>query len=176
MTAPQPEHHPGKRAAFEPVERLLQHTGYDPAMKRPMTIVAGVALVLLGVAVGVMWIADYVAHMSEYSAEILALIGDESVTPEEVNSFLYVIAGFLALVLVVEIVLAVLIFRGVNWARVFVMLVAVSSISTSFVSWWAQGQEITLQTTFLSLALDILVLLALSSRSAAAYARRNERH
>ena len=37
------------------------------------------------------------------------------------------------------------------------------------------GEEITLEGTFVSLSLDILVLLALSSRSAAAYARRNER-
>ena len=41
--------------------------------------------------------------------------------------------------------------------------------------WWAQGQEITINGALLSLSLDILVLLALSSRSAAAYARRNER-
>jgi hypothetical protein len=48
------------------------------------------------------------------------------------------------------------------------------SISASFVAWWAQGQEIEIQGTFLSLSLDILLLLALSSRSAAAYARRYE--
>jgi hypothetical protein len=55
------------------------------------------------------------------------------------------------------------------------MIIAVGSISTSFFAWWVQGQEITLDSTFVSLSLDILVLLALSSRSAAAYARRNER-
>ena len=47
---------------------------------------------------------------------------------------------------------------------------------TAFVSWWVRDQEITLQTTLLSLAVDILVLLALSSRSTAAYARRREKH
>ncbi|WP_447587649.1 hypothetical protein [Microbacterium lacticum] len=55
-------------------------------------------------------------------------------------------------------------------------VVTAISISTAFVSWWARDQEITLQTTLLSLAVDILVLLALSSRSAAAYARRAEKH
>jgi hypothetical protein len=55
------------------------------------------------------------------------------------------------------------------------MLIAVLSISTSFTAWWAQGQEIEIAGTFVSLSIDILLLLALSSRSAAAYARRNER-
>ncbi|WP_312677807.1 hypothetical protein [Microbacterium sp.] len=55
------------------------------------------------------------------------------------------------------------------------MVFSTLSIVSSFVAWWAQGQEITLQSTFLSLSLDILILLALSSQSAAAYARRGEK-
>jgi predicted membrane chloride channel (bestrophin family) len=58
---------------------------------------------------------------------------------------------------------------------VLVMLFSVFSITTSFTAWWVAGEEIKIETTFLSLSLDILVLLALSSRSAAAYARRKER-
>jgi hypothetical protein len=49
------------------------------------------------------------------------------------------------------------------------------SIATSFAQWWAESQEITITNTLLGLGLDILILLALSSRSAAAYARRNDR-
>jgi hypothetical protein len=55
------------------------------------------------------------------------------------------------------------------------MLIAVLSISSAFTAWWALDQEIKLEGTFVSLSLDILILLALSSRRAAAYARRNER-
>ncbi|MBN9181107.1 MAG: hypothetical protein J0J00_11300, partial [Microbacterium sp.] len=75
------------------------------------------------------------------------------------------------------VVLAVFIYRGRNWARVIVMSIAVISITGSFVAWWWQGEEITLggSASLLSLGLDILVLLALSSRSSAAYARRNQR-
>ena len=51
----------------------------------------------------------------------------------------------------------------------------VSAALAAGAAWWAQGQEITLQSTFLSLSLDILILLALSSQSAAAYARRGEK-
>ena len=57
----------------------------------------------------------------------------------------------------------------------YVMLFAVGSISFSFVAWRILGERIELEGTFVSLALDILILLALSSRSAASYARRNER-
>ncbi len=71
--------------------------------------------------------------------------------------------------------LAILIYRGHNWPRVIVMLIAVFSICSAFTAWWALGEEIRLEGTFVSLSLDILLLLALSSRSAAAYARRNER-
>jgi len=83
--------------------------------------------------------------------------------------------SIVAVVLLVELVLAVLILRGSNWPRVVVMVFAVMSISSSFVAWWVDDLEITLTTSLLSTALDTLILLALSSRSAAAYARRNER-
>ena len=65
-----------------------------------------------------------------------------------------------------------LVFLGLNWPRIVVMTISTFSISASFVTWWVGDQEITLQTTFLTIALDILVMLALSSRSARAYARR----
>ena len=77
-------------------------------------------------------------------------------------------------VLAIDLLLTIFVFLGRNWARVIVMVIAVMSISTSFVAWWAQGQEIEIEGTFLSLSLDILLLLALSSRSSAAYARRYE--
>ena len=71
--------------------------------------------------------------------------------------------------------LALFILTGHNWARVIVMTFSVISISASFVQWWAEGRRSRSAATLLTLGLDILVLLALSSRSAAAYARRNER-
>lgn len=92
------------------------------------------------------------------------------------DASLWVVLVGLGVVTMIELACGILIFRGSNAARVLVMVVTAISISTAFVSWWARDQEITLQTTLLSLAVDILVLLALSSRSAAAYARRAEKH
>ena len=54
------------------------------------------------------------------------------------------------------------------------MFLSVISITSAFLQWWTSDLQITLRTSLLSTALDTLILLALSSRSAAAYARRNE--
>lgn len=163
---------PRKRAAFEPAEQLLRPTGFDPAMKRPASTVAGAVLVLLRAGAGVLFLVDALMHWGRYVDEMGS---DTGLTPDVAGAGLAVSLGFAAFVLLLDASFAVLIYRGLNWPRVIVMAIAVLSISASFVAWWSQGQEITLGTTLLSLALDILVLLALSSRSAAAYARRNER-
>ena len=100
-------------------------------------------------------------------------IGDDAQLPDDVKSIalaVILIVGGVATLL--EGVLAVLIYRGYNWARVLVMLYAVVSISGAFATWWVGGQDIRIETTLVTLSLDILVLLALSSRQAAAYARR----
>lgn len=132
---------PAQRPAYEPVDRLLRPTPYDPDMPRPATTVAGACLVLLGALVSVLSMIDLAAHWRSYAASIVLELDGVAPGPE-----------------------------------VFDASLAAISIVTAFVSWWVRDQEITLQTTLLSLAVDILVLLALSSRSAAAYARRREKH
>lgn len=173
---PPPEHGPvpHKRPAFEPPGRLLRPTRYDPDMRRPPTIVAGTALVLLRVLAGVVVLAGIAIGWDAIIDDPdLALEGFDP-SPAGSQAALWFVLAAGATVLVVDLLLAIFVFRGRNWARVIVMVIAVGSISTSFFAWWVQGQEITLDSTFVSLSLDILVLLALSSRSAAAYARRKE--
>lgn len=172
MSAPQ---HPARRPAFEPVERILGHLPYDPAMRRPAATVAGALLVFLGAVVGVVSIIDLSLHWQSYAGSLDLDLDDVVATPDVIDASLTVLLVLLALVVVVELICGILILRGSNLARVVVMTVTVLSISTAFASWWARDQEITLTTTLPSLAVDILVLLALSSRRAAAYARRNEK-
>jgi hypothetical protein len=52
------------------------------------------------------------------------------------------------------------------------MIFATLSITAAAIDYFADGADITIRTTLVTLALDILVLLALSSRAARAYARR----
>lgn len=169
--------HPKKRVAFEPAERLLQPAGYDPDMKRPPTIIAGTLLVLLGVLAGAAWVVASSGVWPEWVGEVAAIVGgDGGDVPERVEQSTFIVfAAFSAVFLAAEATMALLVFLGVNWARVLVMVFAALTISAAFVRWWAEGQQIEITTTFVSLGIDILILLALSSRSAAAYARRKER-
>ncbi|MCR2808587.1 MULTISPECIES: hypothetical protein [unclassified Microbacterium] len=166
---------PAKRPAFEPPEQLLKPTGYDPGMRRPTTTIAGALLVLFRVITGVLVLVALVAGWDEVADQLDIWDGGGALTPEIKQLTLSILVALGAVVLAIDALLAYLIYRGRNWPRVVVMLISALSISTAFTAWWAQGQEITIEGTFVSLSLDILILLALSSRSASAYARRNER-
>lgn len=170
-----PEEVPRKRPAFEPPARLLQRPHADPDMRRPISISAGVGLIVLRVLAGIVVLVGIAAGWDSLLADPdFVLIGfDPSSAASDVA--LATVIGIGAAVLAVDLLLAVFVYRGRNWARILVMLIAVLSISTAFTAWWAQGQSIEQQGTFLSVAVDILLLLALSSRTAAAYARRDER-
>jgi hypothetical protein len=171
MSTPEPR----KRPAFEPAARLLKPTGYDPDMPRPTTTVAGVMLVMLRVLAGVVVLAALAAGWDALATSAEVKIDGMDATPATRQLVLWVVLAIGVVVLAFEALLAILIFRGHNWPRVIVMLIAVISICSSFSAWWVLGEEITFESTYVSLSLDILVLLALSSRSASAYARRNER-
>ena len=166
---------PAKRPAFESASRLLSPTGFDPHMARPTTTAVAAVLVLLRVGAGLLVL---VGVMTGWQDLLRApdLIADGWDPSSDVAQYgLWIVLAIGGAVLLVDLVLGVLIYRGRNGARVFMMIITVLSISTAFVAWWVQGQEIRVEGTFFSLSIDILLLLALSSRSAAAYARRNEK-
>jgi len=170
--APMPA--PQKRPAYEPAKRLLKPPRYDPGMKRPISTIAGTGLILLRVLAGVVVLAGIATGWDALLSDPDSVLEGFDPSPAGAQAALWFVLAAGATVLLIDLLFAVFVYRGHNWARVIVMIIAVGSISTSFVAWWAQGQEITIDTTYVSLSLDILVLLALSSRSAAAYARRNE--
>ena len=166
---------PNKRPAYEPASELLKPVAYDPDMKRPLTTVAGVALVFLRVIAGLIVLLTIVLDWPKALTEVDLTIEGVETTPEMTQTALIAVVALLAVVLLVDAALALFILTGHNWARVAVMTFAAISITGSFVQWWSEGQEITINGSLLTLGLDILILLALSSRSAAAYARRHER-
>ncbi|MCP2635769.1 hypothetical protein K0817_004210 [Microbacterium sp. HD4P20] len=171
---PQPEL-PEKRPAYEPAARLLTPTGYDPHMPRPASTSAGAALVLLRVLAGIAVLIAIAGGWDDLVTDPDSVLDGFDPSPEGSQAALWFVLAAGATVLLADLVLGIFVFLGRNWARVIVMVIAALSIGTVFVAWWAQGQEIEIHTTFLSLSLDILLLLALSSRSAGAYARRHER-
>ncbi len=167
---------PEKRPAFEPTSALLRPTDYDPEMPRPTTIVVGALLMLLRALTGILILLGLARGWDGLLAgtnSFLELL-DFGFKGSDALRVAVIVVGLLVILL--QIVLAVLVFAGRNWARVLVMVVAVVDITATFVAWVAGNQEITLTNSFFSVAIDILVLLALSSRRAASYARRNEQH
>jgi len=165
---------PGKRPAFEPAERLLQRPRFDPEMPRPKSIVAGACLVFFRVIAGLVILGEIALNWADLSEPPDAQVTGLPAGVDAVLGSLVFFTVVMVAVALLDAVLGVLILHGVNWARVTVMVVSTISITSAFIGWWADAQEITISTTFLPLGLDILLLLALSSRSAAAYSRRNE--
>lgn len=171
---------PRKRPAYEPAAGLVAPAAGSPDMPRPASITAGAVLVLLRAAAGILWILAFVFRWDGFILSLsISFDGDASdagdLPPGTSSAILAILVAIVAVGVVIEAALGLLILRGTNWPRVLVMVFSVISISSAFVGWWAQGEVIRIETTFLTLSLDILILLALSSRSAAAYARRHEK-
>ena len=165
---------PDKISAFE-VAGMLARPERNPGMQRPLTISVGAALVLSRMLAGIIMLVVIWFEWNVIMAAATEAVGKEAMAAVDSDlARLVVIAGG-ALLCAFDGILAFFVWRGRNLARVLVMILSVVSVSSSFATWWAQDQELTLQSSLLPLALDVLILLALSSRSAAAYARRNER-
>ena len=104
-----------------------------------------------------------------------AVVDIEALTDDERSAAVVAAIVTAVIVLAVDAVLLRLIWVGRNWARVAIMIVTTLAICAAFVGWWDQGQEITVDVGLVPLGLDVLILLALSSRDAAAYARRRQK-
>jgi hypothetical protein len=83
------------------------------------------------------------------------------------------VVGLLVLFALPELFIAWRVFLGRNWARLLAMTLSTLSILFQAIGEATGGGRITLQTTLPGLALDILLLLALSSGRARVYARRD---
>lgn len=159
-----------KRAAMEPAIRLLGHDTetLEQNTKRPITISVGAVMVFLRALSGLLWLGS-VWILRNDIAQAYGL------DPSNFEALVLLIVGVGFVVVVVLAVFAWLIFHGSNFARVVTMIVLSLSIILSAIEYYSEGLEITLQTSLLTLGFDILVLLALSSRDARAWARR-KRH
>ncbi|WP_296194231.1 hypothetical protein [uncultured Microbacterium sp.] len=161
---------PRKRAAFETPAVLAEFDAAAVPARRPAAITAGTFLLVLRVAIGVAALFDLARNHDAMVADLTR--DDPSFTAADAELSLWIAGGVTALVLLVQLLVAAWVYRGRNSARLIVMTASVVSISTAFAGWVAHGQEITLLTTLPSIGLDVLVLLALSSRDAAAWSRR----
>ncbi|QIM17542.1 hypothetical protein G7066_00330 [Leucobacter coleopterorum] len=122
---------------------------------------------LLRAAAAVVW---WIAFIREWPDTIADT--DLAQDPDTARILLSILLGLGAVWTLFLVLLARWVWRGSNTARVLVMVWTTLSITVSAIDYFVNGEEITVRTTLLTLALDILVLLALSSRDARAWARR----
>ena len=155
-----------KRAANEPIEVLVASDDRDqaPTMSRPLSITLGALFVFGRGVAGLVWIGAFLLVWPTLAAE-------EGVTVDEQPIMFWIVLSVGVIAALISLTFAWSIWRGSNLARVLMMCgVTISTISTA-TSYFVNGEQITIQTTLLTVALDILVLLALSSRDARVWAR-----
>lgn len=141
------------------------------ASRRPLATYLGVALMCLRVVVGSVTIAAILFEHKAILAAILAeLAGDEAPIAEWTFNIILAVA---ALGVLFYLLLAWLIFRGSNVARILAMVASMGLICL-YAADIFNGQTVTLRQNYFGLPLDILVLLALSSEAATRWARRHD--
>jgi len=145
------------------------------ALKKPQAVVVGAALMGARVLAGLLFIGVVALSWREVADSLVLDVASNSAsggstvgTSDLVLAIVLIVYG---LGLAAYVVVAWLVYGGRNWARVTAMTMATVSIVIQLASSVTDGVAITLRTTLPSLALDILILLALSSTAARHYAR-----
>jgi hypothetical protein len=142
-------------------------------VKRPLATVAGALLMVARTFSGVIVIIVAGLTWREFAQTLIedARLEGSRITVGEAGVVLTIVLAIYALALVLYLLLALFVYLGHNWARIVAMAFATISIVIAFSDYVNNGVQITLRTTLVSLALDILILLALSSSPARLYAR-----
>lgn len=139
------------------------------AQRRPVSTALGMLLMVVRVVVGAVMVVLMLGDRQEMSESAVAGMSAEDA--QFLDVFVLVVVIIAALGVALYLVLAVLVFRGSNGARIASMAFSGLLVVTSAVSIHG-GEHITLGTNVFGLPLDILVLLALSARSSRLWARR----
>ncbi|THG32580.1 hypothetical protein E6C70_12575 [Glaciibacter flavus] len=161
-----------KRNSYENPLDLADRASGEVVRVRPSTITMGVVLLVIRVLAGGVWLVDLAVN---WQKAVNDSIGTDDVDVASANVSLWIIAVLGVLGMLVQLSVVLFVYRGVNWARILVLLVSTMGIIVAATDFFSGGQQITVKTTLLTLSIDILILLALSSRSARAYSRRKNR-
>ncbi len=141
--------------------------------RRPVPTALGVLLMMLRVAAGVGYIAVNLIEWNRFVDAQLSPAEHVSGTDyATVSLVLGIVMGVFGAGLVLYFLLALLVFFGSNWARIAAMSYSSLIIVFSAIDFFNGGPQISLKNNLLGLALDILVVLALSSKRSRLWARR----
>lgn len=139
------------------------------ANRRPIPTTLGVLLMALRLVVGIVTIGLMVKDWNTAVASTASSLN--TADQQTISAVLMVVIGISAIVFLIYGLLAVLILRGSNWARIATLAFSVGFVIQAAFT-LLHGENISLSEDPLGLPLDILVLLALSARSSRLWARR----
>lgn len=164
---------PAKRGVTSDAVDLLAsatHTDVNPAERgpRPSAITGGAILVWLRALGGLLWLAGFARALPEVAHDI-------DLSRDEQDLLLGIVVTVDLAWVILLAVMAWLVLLGSNAARMLVMAGTTLSITAAALAYFSSGEEITVRTTLLTLTLDILILLALSSKDARAWSRGRRR-
>ncbi|MHA7306158.1 LssY C-terminal domain-containing protein [Arthrobacter sp. TMN-49] len=139
------------------------------AKRRPVSTALGALLMVIRVVVGAVTVATLLGDRQEILAASAASVSAEETAA--LNLFLIVLTSLAALGVAGYLLLAYLVFKGSNWARIAAMAYSGLLIVLTAIA-FTEGESVSLGTNIFGLPLDILVLLALSARNSRLWARR----
>jgi len=144
------------------------------AEDRPIPTSLGFLLMLLRTVAGAVFVALTVIDWRQF---VQAQMDDPAAALTAdgkpiVQLVLVVVMALFTVGLLFYLLLAILVFRGSNWARIASMSYSSLLIIISAIDFFNGGPQVTLHNNVLGLPLDILVVLALSSQRSRLWARR----
>jgi hypothetical protein len=143
-------------------------------VKRPISVYLGVLLILLRAVTSVVTAVGVALDWHQADVIIEKAVESDAATVSLV--VLVALMSIFGVVVVIDLIVARLIFRGSNRARFVAMILATFMVLGSAVDFVVNGTSFTLENGgLLGLSLDILVLVALSSDEARDFAARSIR-
>jgi hypothetical protein len=144
----------------------------DSRNRRPAPTIVGAVLVGARAAAAALLALSMVLFREEHVSSLLQPGTGPDITAPQAEVAVTIATAVVLLFVVVEFLLAGFVFLGRNWARTVAMALSTAAIGMQAFDVARGGPDITLQSNLPGLALDILLLLALSSKKSRDYALR----
>lgn len=140
--------------------------------RRPSTTIVGAIFVGARAAAAALLALSLVLFKDAHVGSLVQPVAGPAVTEAQAELAVSAATAVVLLFAVAEILLAWFVFLGRNWARTVAMALSTAAICFQAVDVFHGGPDITLKSNLPGLTLDILLLLALSSKRSRDYALR----
>ncbi|WP_159618531.1 LssY C-terminal domain-containing protein [Ruania rhizosphaerae] len=158
------------RGTAPPSARIIEEVAADDADSHqrraiPLTVAFGMLMMILRVATGVLGLA-WLTQLTASQAGDLRVVTPLVEVGVPVETIMVAVRVSLVAYLLAYLVLTVLLYRRVNWARMATLTLGAVGVLTYAVLWISGAPEAALASQLVGTSVEILVLLALSSETA----------